>query len=171
MIPSRVVIDRLYNRKRVDITPQNYLPRFKRHIALTLILSTLITALFLFQYGIDFITLGLSIGFFVLTMVVAVYFKKRTKSVAVKGDTLILNSFNKQSCVTSLRSIKKVHTNTFMGVQWTQMSYNLDGVTRSMIMINRSWAVSSTPEKLIKKAIQLSKRKKANHKPGPVSVE
>ena len=171
MIPNRVVIDRLYNRKRVDITPRNYLPRFRRHIFLTLVFTSLITTLFLYLFNINFLTLGISIGFFVSAVAFIVYCQKHTKSVAVKGDSLILNSFKKQSCVTSLRSIKAIHTNTFLGIHWTQMSYNLDGVTRYMIVINRSWAVSSTPEKLVKKAIQLSKRKKANHKPGPVSVE
>jgi len=171
MVQERVVIERLLNRKRVDITPLNYLKRCKRQMFVHVLVFLSAIAAILLQFGVTFISLGVSAGLLFSLAMIFLYFLKRTKSVAVKGDTLILNSFNKRSCVTSLRSIKNVNTHSFLGIQWTRMCYKLDGVTRSAFFINRSWAVVSTPEQLIKKAIQLSKKKKkANHKPDSVSL-
>ncbi len=171
MANNRVILDQLYNRKRVRITPKDYLKRCRLYIMLHLMVIAIALFLLLSAIGVTFLSLGIS-GVIIASSIGLCYlFLKRTKSVAVKGDTLILNSINKQSCVTSLRSIKEVNTNTVLGLHLTRLDYKLDGVNRSTLVVNRSWAVPSTPEQLIKKAIQLSKRKKANHKPGSVLTQ
>jgi hypothetical protein len=50
------------------------------------------------------------------------------------------------------------------------LSYNLDGKDRKTYIFTGKTAFSYTPEKLLKKAIELSKKQKANHKPGPVTA-
>lgn len=169
MAPIRVVVDRLYNRKRVSVTPRNYLKRCKLFMLLHFVFMSAVIGLLFWILGITVLSIAITLAIAFISISSFAYFAKKTKSVAVKGDTLILNSFDKRSCVTSLRSIKNVHTSSLLGIQLTRLNYKLDGLTRSTVVINRSWAVPSTPEQLIKKAIQLSKKKKANHKPGSVS--
>ena len=71
--------------------------------------------------------------------------------------------------MTSVRSVRDINTKSILGVQWTTIKYKLDGIKRSTFFINAKWAVSDTPEEVVRKAIDLSTKKKANHKLGSVS--
>lgn len=170
MQSHRAFLELLTQKKRVEITPLNCLHRLKV-LALVLLLFTVsISSLLLFQYGVTFLTLSSALVLLLVTGIVIYYFRMRFKSLAIKGDTMIINSFDNKACVTSIRSIKTVRTSTIFGFHWTSIDFKLDGVTRSCLFINRISSVPVTPEIAIKKALQLSKKRKANHKPGSVAV-
>lgn len=166
-------IERLEERKRVDITPKNYLSRCQRVFIIEILLTALAAGGVLYFFGVTFLTVGIS-GIMVLVCTAAcLYVRKNTKAVAVKGDSLILNSFDNRSLVTSLRSIRSIKTKHFLLFHFTSLEFNLDGLNRTTIVINRPWAVEHKPEEMVKLAIALSKEnreKKANHKLGSVAV-
>jgi len=96
---------------------------------------------------------------------------KKIKSATIKGDTLIVNSLNKKSKVASLRSIKNVKTKSFAGLQLTSLNYSLDGRVENALFIGHASYLPFSPENTIKEAVKLSKKRKANLKPGPVSAK
>ncbi len=160
MVQARMAVERLTNRKRVDITPLNYLQRCAISMIVQVFLALAIATWVVYSIGLTFVTLGVSAAILISAVAFCLYFRKQTKSVAVKGDTLILNSYDKRSLVTSLRSVKSVRTVNILGVHFTRLKYKLDGVTRKALLLNRSWAVPSTPEHLIRKAIELSNKER-----------
>ena len=160
----------LLSRKRVDITSKNYFSLI-RGVSFALFLFVLLTNItYLYISGVDFFSLSVSIGILLLFALLFINVLKNTSSTSIKGDTLILNNSNNKSCVTSLRSIKRVKTASILNINVTHLSYNLDGKDRKTYIFTRKTAFSYTPEKLLKKAIELSKKQKANHKPGPVTA-
>ena len=161
-------MDLLEERSRVEITPKNYFKRLNTCLIILGISVVVSVSVGLYVSEISFLNLGLAGALVLSTGYFCYRFKNKTNSIAIKGDTLILNAPGKPSCVTSVRAIKDVQTSSFLGVQLTRLKYVLDGRTRFVKVINLSSSVESTPELLIKKAMELSKKQKANHKPGSV---
>lgn len=170
MQSHRAFLELLTQKRRVEITPLNCLQRLKVFGLVMVLFTVSLSSLLLFQYGLTFFTLSSALVLLLVTLGVIYYFRIRIKSLAIKGDMMIINSFDNKACVTSIRSIKTVRTNTIFGFQWTNIDFKLDGVTRSCLFVNRISSVPVSPEIAIKKALQISKKRKANHKPGSVSV-
>lgn len=170
MNQKRLILKLLLNRKRVDITCTNYLSNVQNVLIFLYILILGLNISYLYFNDINFINLGLVTG---NLLVFAVLFRKirlSTSATAIKGDTLILNNSKNSNCVTSIRSINKIQTNSILIFRITRFSFKLDGRNRSTILITRKNTFSFSPENLLRKAIELSKKQKANHKPGPVSA-
>lgn len=157
------------NRKRIDITPCNYLGNFKLLIAGILLIAIIFDAYLLLSFRISFSTLGLMVAVTSTALIVSFLLKKSAKATALKGDTIIFNSLDNKSSVTSIRSIRKIRSKTALGIQWTKLNYMLDGVPRSTVILNRIANSGMNPEQTLKKALEINK-KKANHKPGPVAM-
>lgn len=161
---SRATVALLLERKRVEITPLNYLQRCRVHMSVQLLLTVLASTAMIYAMGMNFLSVGIGAGLLIFAILSSIYFRKHTKSLAVKGDALILNSFNRRSLVTSLRSVRNIRTRQILGLHITRLDYNLDGRNRSTLVVNRSWAVTSTPERLLKKAIALSNERRKKGK-------
>lgn len=173
MAQERSTFAKLQERKRVDITPKNYLTRCQRVLILEFLITAIAAGSILVYFGITYTTIGVAALMILICSAVCLYIRRKTKAVAVKGDNLILNSFDNRSLVTSLRSIKSIRTTHFLLFHFTSLQFKLDGIDRTTIVINRPWAVEARPDILVKKAIALSKdnrEKKANHKLGSVAV-
>ena len=171
MQEKRYLLNRLINRKRVGISPKNYLKKLRNITFIFLGITALSFTLNFYLNGLTYTGLIGCVCCLGIIGSVGFYFQRYAKSTAVKGDTLILNSIKKkESCVTSLRSVKEVKTISFLGLHWTNLQYKLDGVSKKVIIFNRASSVIVRPEIAIKKAIRLSKKQKANHKPDPVTV-
>jgi hypothetical protein len=161
----------LINRDRTEITPRDYFKHCTAHIILQIFLGLSLGASMLVWLGVSFVSIAIAVALASIPALLCLRFRHKTRRVIVKGDTLILKNYHKRSLVTSLRSVKKVRTFRLPGVYVTRLEYNLDGVNRSTVIVNRSWTVAHTPEQLMRKAIDLSRKerkKKANHKPGSV---
>lgn len=170
MDQKRIVLSLLLSRKRVDITSKNYFSLI-RIVSFTLFMFILAANFwYLYLNQINFLTLGISFGNLLIFGLLFRNLLKNTSRTSIKGDTLILNNSSNKSCVTSLRSIKKIRTSSLFNIQITHLYYNLDGKNRKTIILTRKNAYAFSPEMLLKKAIELSKKQKANHKPGPVTV-
>ena len=51
-----------------------------------------------------------------------------------------------------------------------RLDYNLDGMQNSVLIVCSNFNKADSPDKLLKEAIDWSKKRKANHKPGSVAV-
>ena len=170
MNQKRIILSLLLSRKRVDITTKNYFT-FLRGISFLLFLMIVSANLtYLYYNQINFTTLSISVGNLILFGLIFRKILTNTSSTSIKGDTLILNNSQNKPCVTSLRSIKRIKSSSLFTIQITHLYYYLDGKDRKTLIFTRKNAFSFSPENLLKKAIELSKKQKANHKPGPVTV-
>lgn len=170
MNQKRIILRLLVSRKRVDITTKNYFSFIRGMSILLFLFIVLVNCTFLYFNEVNFLSVGISTGNLLLFGMIFRNILKNTSSTSIKGDTLILNSSNNKPCVTSLRSIKRIKSFTFFTIQITQLYYNLDGRDRKTFIFTRKNAYSYSPENLLRKAIKLSKKQKANHKPGPVTA-
>ena len=112
-----------------------------------------------------------------------------------------MNDINNQSCVTSIRSIRKVKTTRFLGIYKTEITFHLDGLKQTVLFYNLTSSLPATPETSIKRALKISnlnrttakaqimqlertkelerakieqeqeQKQKANHKPDPVAFQ
>ena len=170
MKKQRALLDLIFSRKRVDITSKNYLRSVKQFLSACSLCSVVSVGLLLWFVGLNYLSIVISVVIFSLTLALTRFLTKNIRSTSVKGDTLILTSVDKNSAVTSIRSLKKIKTTNFLGFEITKLNFNLDGRNRSSIIINRQGSYPFTPEHSIRKAYELSKKQKANHKPGSVTA-
>ena len=157
---TRILITSLIKRDRTEITPKDYFKKFTRLIILQFCVGVALSALIILWLGVTFASLFIGVFLVIVPLVIALRFRTKTRRVLVKGDSLILKNYQKRSLVTSLRSIKTVRTYCLPGIHITRLVYNLDGRDKKVMIINSSWAVVNTPEKLIRKAMHLSKEEK-----------
>ena len=169
MEQERTLTNLIKNRKRIEITPCNYLGKFKLLIGAIVLLTLFFDAYILIKFRITFSSLGIVAVLTLASIMISYYLKICAKTTTLKGDTIIFNSIGNKSSVTSIRSIRKIKSKSVLGIQWTKLNYNLDGVSKSAVILNRIANSSINPELTLKKALEISK-KKANHKPGPVTA-
>lgn len=169
MEQEKTLTNLIKNRKRIEITPCNYLGKFKFLIASIIAFTVIFDAYILIKFRITFTSLGIVAVLTLASIMISHYLKICAKTTTLKGDTIIFNSIDNKSSVTSIRSIRRIKSKSALGIQWTKLNYNLDGVSKSAVILNRIANGSINPELTLKKALELSK-KKANHKPGPVTA-
>ena len=189
MNDKRILIDCLLRRKRIDFSPNKYFKRLKAYLFALISLAVLSSIYIVASNGLSYGSFLVSFGVLAGSLVIFNSLKK-TKTASVKGDTLIMNNISNRSCVTSIRSIRKVQTRHFLGIYRTEITYHLDGVKRKAFFYNLASSVPVTPETSIKRAIKIShlnrkmakeqivrlekarataiEKQKANHKPDPV---
>ncbi len=167
---STSLLDQLENREKVQLTPSHYLRKWNI-VFMIISISVLFVDLFiLFSFGKTYLTIGLLLVVTFLPVVFVYYLRKHVKSAYLKGDALIFQSFDKSSKVTSLRSVRKVSSTSFLGLEWIRLDYHLDGLHNSVLIVCSNFSKSNSPKKILNEAIVWSKKRKANHKPGSVAV-
>ena len=170
MNQKRIILNLLLSRKRIDITSKNYFSVIRKICFVTFLLILFLNFTLLYFNEITFLSLAVVFGNLLLFGLIFRNLLHRTSSTAIKGDTLILNSSNNKPCVTSIRSIKRIKTISLFNFKITCLLFNLDGRDRKTLIFTHKNAHSFLPEVLLRKALELSKKQKANHKPGPVTV-
>lgn len=170
MNQKRIILDLLISRKRINITGKNYFGLIRNLLLFSFLLIVLLNCVYLYYYDINWLSLAITLGNIVFFGLIFINLIRKTSATSIKGDTLILNNSNNKACVTSLRSIKRIQTISLLRLEITRLQYNLDGKDRKTYIFTRKNAYSFSPENLLRKAIELSKKQKANHKPGPVTV-
>ncbi len=170
-MPSQLnLLRQLENREKVRITPTHYLKKWNLIFMLAALFILVLDFLILIALGKSFLTIGLIMLVSILPVFFVFYLRKHIKSTYMTGDALIFKSFDQTSKVTSLRSVRKVKTTSILGLQWTRLDYNLDGKHNSVLIVNVDFSDSTSTEHILTEAIDWSKKRKANHKPGPVAV-
>ena len=170
MNKRRQILLKLLNKERVSVTPKNYLNRLKLSFMVFGIISALAISFVLLTNEKSFLTTGICAISSLICIFVIYYSARNLSSAAIKGDSLIMNSLTNPSKVTSLRSIRRVKTQGALGVSVTKINYSLDGRNNTVMFVSASRALPTQPNVILKNAIKKSKKRKANHKPGPVTV-
>ena len=170
MLQGISLLNRLESRENIYITPIKYLEKCNLVFLIMFFLAIISDLFIVFFFGKSFLTIGLVALVSFLTMGIILYLRSHIKSTYVTGDTLIFKSFDNSSKVTSLRSVQKVKTKSMLGLALTRLEYNLDGTSNSVLFINPGSSKFSSPDRVLTEAIDWSKKRKANHKPGPVAV-
>lgn len=170
MQKRRQILLQLLNKQRIVIAPENYFFRLKVFIGLVAAICIFIVGAILYSDIRSFISIGVS-GLITISSVAIIYYSlKKLKSAAIQGDTLIIQSIDGNSKVTSLRSIRKVKTRSALGISMTNINYSLDGQSNSVVFIDMAHTMPLKPDVILNNAIEKSKKRKVNHKPGPVTV-
>lgn len=155
---------------RINLTPSKYLSQVKLFLTLLCVGAIAISAAQIAFQGVTYLSLILTAVYAIICYLVVIYVYRHSQTASIKGDTLILNSMNKRSSVMSIRSVKKVKSQTFLGLKWTLLRYNLDGRIKTIYFVTRK--IVADPEKAVKTALaSTKKKKKANHKPGSVFAQ
>src|SRR5690606_12274084 len=165
MNQKRIILSQLLSRKRVDVTSKNYINQIRMISFLFFALIVAFISVYLYLTDLTLITIGVAVASLVVFGGILFLLRKQISGTAIKGDTLILNKDNKRFCVTSLRSIKEIKTFSFFVFQVTKLYYKLDGRTQSTLIFTVKNRYQFTPETLLRHAVILSKKQKANHKP------
>ena len=75
----------------------------------------------------------------------------RLKVASLKGDMIIIRALNNRTYVTSLSSIRRMKTYTFLGIHFTNLNIHLDGRTRKVTLISSVAFFPLSPEKSIRR--------------------
>lgn len=153
---------------RVLLTPIGYLSKIKLACLACFAVCAASIVLLIFSFGITFQILVISLISILITALVCRYLIKNSRAASVKADNLIVNTFENQSTLAPLGSIRSMKSRNVLGVRHTKISYRLDGHTTSFIILSNAMKTRS-PETVLRREINQSKKKKmANHKPGSV---
>lgn len=159
MLPLIIMTDkknwliRFLDKKRVRITPRHY----RRNIKITIFFIAFILPGILMTISVNSGDRVLIIGTAILTLVLIsisilltnTYFK----SIALKGDSVLIKSLRNRNTVTSVRSIQDVKSRHLAGLTFTRFRFILDGKTNNIVLINRTSTLLFTPEASIRRAI------------------
>ena len=170
MNKRRQILLKLLNRERVRITPENYLSRLKLSFVVFTVLSALTITLVLFTNEKSLLLTGVCAVISLASIFLIYYLAKNLNSASIKGDTIIINSLTKPSKVASLRSVRRVKTQNVLGISMTKINYSLDGKNNTVMFVDTARSMPIKPDVILNNAIKRSKKRKANHKPGPVTV-
>jgi len=170
MSHESTLLHRLETREKVFITSSHYLKKWNAIFYVIALMVLGIDFFIAFTLGKSFMAIGLIAVVSILPVLFVFYLRKHIKSTYMTGDTLIFKSFDKTSKVTSLRSVRRVKTKSVLGIHWTRLDYNLDGMSNSVLIIDPIFSKSTRTEHVLSEAIDWSKKRKANHKPGSVAV-
>ncbi len=170
MPTKSTLLKRLENREKFFITSSHYLKKWNVIFYVVALTVLAVDFFIVLTLGKTFFAIGLVFIVSILPVLFVFYLRKHIKSTYMTGDTLIFKSFDKSSKVTSLRSVKSVKTKSILGFHWTRLDYKLDGMSNSVLIIDPIFSKSTTPEYILSEAIDWSKKRKANHKPGSVAV-
>lgn len=168
MTKRRNLLKLLLSNKRIDLTQSGFSLTSRLFIVFVFVLVHFI--LFLGIKG--NLSYGRAAGTLVvsgITTISLIYLYTHLQAISLKGDMIIFKSLNNSSKITSINSVRNVRSIRILGIYVTFLQYSLDGNLRKAIMLTRSAKLPSSPEKAMKKAIRISKKEKANHKPGSVS--
>ncbi len=171
MNQKRIILSQLLSRKRVDVTSKNYINQIRNVSLLFFALIIVFIGFYLYVNNLTFVTIAVAAATLVFFGGILIFLRNQISGTAIKGDTLILNKDNKRFCVTSLRSIKEIKSFSLLFFQVTRLHYKLDGRTQSTLIFTVKNRCQFTPETLLRHAVILSKKQKANHKPDPVLIQ
>ncbi len=170
MSANSSLLKRLEKREKIHVTPSHYLRKWNLFFLFLTFFAIILDVLIIYKIGKSFLTVGLVLVVTFTPLLAIYYLRKHVSAAYMRGDTLIFKSFDNSSKVTSLRSVRKVKSKKLLGFKCIRLEYNLDGMYNSVIILNSPTSRASSADKLLADAIDWSKKRKANHKPGPVAV-
>lgn len=146
------------DKKRVRVTPRHY----RRNVKVTFIIISLLLLGFFFGISIksgDKIVIFASALLSFLLILSLIYFTiTYFKSIALKGDSILIKSLLNKNMVTSVRSITNVKSRQIVGLTFTMLRFNLDGKSNCIYLVNRTKSLLFMPDVLLRRALQEYKK-------------
>lgn len=149
---------KLRSNARVNLYDKNYLSRIKWTFpALLLITSVSLVTLF----SLDLISQSQLIISSIVSCLFLLFVQwvvRRARIAVLKGDTIILKGVDAKSTVTSILSVRKVHTFHILGFQVTRLTYRLDHREKSSLVLGGPSDMCISLDKLIQHAKNYRKK-------------
>lgn len=144
---------KLANHERIVLSYGNELVRI---IAILIfVIACVVVSLAFYHFRISIITISVAS---VLLISYGLFFRIIKKHVAasIKGEMLITQDIFNTNKVTSLKSIKSISSTTIFGINYTSITYKLDGVKYSVRIVKKLECEDIENEKIIKTAMSIA---------------
>lgn len=144
---------KLLNHERVVLSYGNEIVKL---IAVSIfIIAFLISSFAFYHFRISLIALSVSS---VLLISYGLFFRTIKKCVAasIKGEMLITQDLFNTNKVTSLKSIKSISSATLFGINYTTITYKLDGTKYCVRIVKKLESEDLENEKIIKTAMNIA---------------
>lgn len=144
---------KLVNHERIVLSYGNELIRL---VAISIfVISCIIGSLTFYHFRASVITIAVV---FTLLVSYALFFRIVKKHVAasIKGEMLITKDIFNINKVTSLKSIKSISSTTIFGINYTTLTYKLDGVQYNVRIVKKLEGEDIENEKIIKTAMSIA---------------
>lgn len=162
MSQEHPVFDTLESSGRIALTSPGYFNSLKKIVALSTLSILVIIVGIICLNGLNVNSIVLCSLIFLTGLICLRFLTKRVHASAIKGGTLIITNLSRKNYVTSLRSVNQVTTYHILGMQVTKLKFNLDGIERVSIIVNREGFLPFATDCVILKALELYKKQKAN---------
>lgn len=153
MTKEERLLIKLNNHERVVLSYGN---EFVKLIAiLILIIAFLVASFAFYHFRISIFTAVVSSA---LLLAYWIFFRtiKKYVSASIKGEMLIIKDLFNTNKVTSLKSIKSMSSTTLLGINYTKITFKLDGVKYSISIVKKLENEDLENEKIIKTAINIA---------------
>lgn len=143
---------KLVNKERIVLS---YGGEFVRTTAILIsILSISIALLIFYHFKISVIT-AVAGGGILLTYLLFFLNIKKFVSASIKGEMLITQDLFNINKVTSLKSIRSISSHTFFGINYTKVSFKLDGMKYNVRIVKKLDPEQIENKEIIKTAISV----------------
>ena len=144
---------KLVNHERIVLSYGNELVKL---FAISIfVISCLVAFLAFYHFRISIITLVVSITLLVFYSIFFTIIKKYVAA-SIKGEMLITQDMFNKNKVTSLKSIKSISSITVFRINYTKITYKLDGIKYNVRIVKKLNCEDFENEKIIKTAINIA---------------
>lgn len=144
---------KIANKERIVLS---YGVEFVRITAILISLLSISVALLVFyHFRISFIT-AIVAGTILFTYLIFFLTIKKYVSASIKGEMLITQDLFNINKVTSLKSIRSISSTTFFGINYTTVTFKLDGVKYNVRIVKKIDPEQIENEQIIKTAMAIA---------------
>lgn len=144
---------RLANHERVVLSYGNEIVKL---IAISIfVIACVIGSLAFYHFKISIITLAVASAL-LITYILFFRIIRKYVSASIKGEMLITQDIFNTNKVTALKSIKSISSTTIFGINYTTITYKLDGVKYNVRIIKKLECEDIDNEKIIKTAMSIA---------------
>lgn len=128
---------------------------FRTMLSLVTFLFILSFSFIFFHFKISIITVFTFISFSFLYLFL-LRTKKKYVSASIKGEMLLLQDGSNKNKVTSIKSIKSISTYTIFGINFTRITYKLDGRKHQICLLKKLDSEQLENEEIIKTVMKFA---------------
>lgn len=153
MTKEERLLKRLANHERVVLSYGNEIVKL---IAISIfVIACVIGSLAFYHFKISIITLAVASAL-LITYILFFRIIRKYVSASIKGEMLITQDIFNTNKVTALKSIKSISSSTIFGINYTTITYKLDGVKYNVRIIKKLECEDIDNEKIIKTAMSIA---------------
>ncbi len=144
---------RILNHESIVLSRGNEI--FKSVVNFIAVFSIILFSIVFFHFKISIISL-VTLFFISSLAFLLIKNKKKYVTVTIKGEMLMLKDANNQHKVMPVKSIKSIFTYTLFGVNYTRITYKLDGRKHEICLLKKLNGEQLENEEIIKEAMKVA---------------